>query len=58
LPADVCGDDRPEVIVYTDSSAEIFHHDDCDPEDAVTGSPRAQTKRLYNWTRYWGGQYP
>ncbi|MET0447433.1 MAG: PQQ-binding-like beta-propeller repeat protein [Aeromicrobium sp.] len=56
--ADICGDDREEVIEYlqgqwlriVSSSAE------CDMDAKVTGEPRAQSKREYNYTRYTAGE--
>ncbi len=58
MHADLCGDEREEIIMYTDTAAELYATGDCDLAAEVTGTPRPQVKGLYNWTRWWGGEYP
>ena len=57
MSVDVCGDARQEILVYTPESMELYGTGECDLAAEVTGTPRPQSKSLYNWTRYWGGEY-
>mgnify|MGYP000913338708 CR=1 FL=1 len=56
--ADLIGDGRPQVIIYTDDKAYIYANGQVDLSKAVINEPRPQPKRLYNWTRYWGSEMP
>ncbi len=58
LAADVCGDSREELVTYDDTRVKVYAAAPCPLEQPVTGRPRPQPKRLYNWTRYWGGECP
>jgi len=58
MAADVCGDGREELLAYSDSFVRVYANAPCPLEQLVTGRPRPQPKRLYNWTRYWGGEVP
>jgi outer membrane protein assembly factor BamB len=58
IPADLCGDSRQEIVAFTDSTAHLYATAPCDLTSHVNGKPQPQTKYLYNWTRYWGGEYP
>lgn len=55
MAADVCGDERQEIIAYTDAYVHVYASAICDMNDDVTGTPRPQPKSLYNWSRNWGG---
>ena len=58
IPVDLCGDARQEIIAFSDVAAHIYGTAPCDLSSHVTGRPKPQPKYLYNWTRYWGGEYP
>jgi hypothetical protein len=58
MNADIDGDGTQEVITFTDWSAILYSHDPIDLEAAKSGIPRPQSKMQYNFTRYWGGEYP
>lgn len=58
IPVDLCGDDRQELVAFTDQVAHVYAIARCDLNSHVTGEPRPQPKVLYNWTRYWGGEVP
>jgi len=58
MAADVDGDGTSEVITFTESQAILYSYGEIDLEDAATGTPRPQSKMQYNFTRYWGGEYP
>jgi hypothetical protein len=52
--ADLCGDEREEVIVYNETTAWIFSNGDCDLSGQPSKSSLPQNRRLYNWTIYSG----
>ncbi len=58
MNADVDGNSTQEVIIFTEQSAILYSHDPIDLVAAKTGLPRPQAKMQYNFTRYWGGEYP
>jgi len=58
IPVDLCGDSRQEIIAFSDTAAHVYATAPCDLSSHVTGKPASQPKYLYNWTRYWGGEYP
>lgn len=58
IPVDLCGDARQEIIAFSDAAAHLYATGPCDLNSQVTGKPKPQPKYLYNWTRYWGGEYP
>ena len=58
MNADVDGDGTQEVMTFTDRSVVLYSHDPIDLAAAKTGVPRPQAKMQYNFTRYWGGEYP
>jgi hypothetical protein len=58
--ADIVGDAREEIIVYSNSQAEIYHNGPYSNDlatDRVTGVPLPQIKNLYDWTEYRAGEY-
>ena len=60
IHADIVGDAREEIVVYSNSEADIYHNGVYSNDlatDRVTGIPRPQTKDLYNWTEYRAGEY-
>lgn len=58
MTGDVDGDGTSEVITFTESQALLYSFNEIDLERAATGTPRPQPKMQYNFTRYWGGEYP
>jgi len=58
MVADICGDDKNELVAYTDGYAHIYSPGSCPMASHITGNPQPQPKSLYNFTRYWGGQVP
>ncbi len=57
--ADVCGDDRTEVINYVmGDRAYLYASAACDLNAKVTGRPLSQAKRHYNYTRYTAEEIP
>lgn len=58
MVADLCGDERNEMVAYTDQYVRVYASGACALDSHVTGVPRSQPKSLYNWTRYWGGDVP
>ena len=58
MNADVNGDGAQEVVIFTESSAILYAHTPIDLAAAKTGVPRPQGKMQYDFTRYWGGEYP
>ncbi len=58
MNADIDGDGTQEVITFTERSAILYSHDPIDLIAAKSGVPRPQSKMQYNFTRYWGGEYP
>lgn len=59
MAGDMNGDGIDEVIIFTESDAKIYSHDEIDLSKAADGcqAPRPQQKRHYCFTRYWGGEY-
>jgi hypothetical protein len=58
--ADIVGDAREEIIVYSNSQADIYHNGPYSNDlatDRVTGVPLPQIKNLYDWTEYRAGEY-
>ena len=51
--ADMCGDDREEIVVY-DEDAIYIYKNDAVYVNAKYPQKRPQTKRLYNYTTYLG----
>ena len=51
--ADMCGDDREEIVVY-DEDAVYIYRNDAVYLDAKYPQKRPQTKRLHNYTAYLG----
>ncbi len=58
IPVDLCGDSRQEIIAFSDKAAHLYATAPCDLTSHLTGKTQPQPKYLYNWTRYWGGEYP
>jgi hypothetical protein len=58
MNGDVDGDGDTEVIIFTENLAILYSHSDMNLSDGITGTPRPQIKMQYNFTRYWGGEYP
>lgn len=58
MAADLCGDERQEVVAYTDTYVHVYASEHCDLNDHVVGVPKPQPKSLYNWSRNWGGDQP
>lgn len=55
MHADLCGDEREEVIVYNETTAWIYANGGCDLSEPPPGQPiLPQNRRLYNWTIYSG----
>ena len=56
---DFCGDTKEEVVEYQQGSwLRILANGDCDLDAKITGEPREQAKREYNFTRYTAGETP
>jgi len=58
--ADIVGDSREEIIVYSNSQADIYHNGVYTNDlatDRVSGVPLPQIKNLYDWTEYRAGEY-
>lgn len=54
---DLVGSGSSQIVAYTDGGeAMVFSADGSFDVTRVTGKQRAQPKRLYNWTRYWGSE--
>lgn len=55
---DFCGSGRDQVIEYVQGEwlRIVASTPDCDLADGVTGEPREQAKRQYNFTRYTAGE--
>jgi hypothetical protein len=58
MSADFFDDEKHEVIIFNTSEARIYSNGPCNTGIQPSGQPKPQPKRLYNWTRYWGGEYP
>ncbi|MFC7327366.1 discoidin domain-containing protein [Marinactinospora rubrisoli] len=57
--ADLCGDDRPEVVDFVmGETAHVYANGGCDLDSHVTGTPLPQLKQQYNFTRYTAGEQP
>lgn len=57
--ADVCGDDRAEVVDYVmGDHAYVYASDACDLAAKVTGRPLPQAKKHYNYSRYTAEEIP
>ncbi|MDQ7906245.1 discoidin domain-containing protein [Phytohabitans sp. ZYX-F-186] len=57
--ADVCGDDRTEVVDYVmGERAYVYASGPCDLAAKVTGRPLPQAKRHYNYSRYTAEEIP
>ncbi|MGN9911570.1 galactose-binding domain-containing protein [Phytohabitans sp. LJ34] len=57
--ADVCGDDRTEVVDYVmGDRAYLYASDVCDLAAKVTGRPLPQAKKHYNYSRYTAEEIP
>jgi hypothetical protein len=54
IHADLCGDDKEEVVVYNDNTAWIFANGGCDLSAPPRKAAQPQNRRLYNWTIYSG----
>jgi hypothetical protein len=52
--ADLCGDEKEEVIIYNEYKAYIFANGGCDLEAPPRVSSRPQNRRLFNATVYSG----
>jgi len=59
MAGDMNGDGVDEIVIFTESEAYIYAHDEIDLSKAADGcpAPRPQQKRHYCFTRYWGGEY-
>ena len=51
--ADICGDDREEVLIWNEKEIRIYRNTEESP-DATIPKIRRQTKRLYKYTHYIG----
>lgn len=51
--ADICGDEREEILIWNDKRIWIYKNGAASPE-SKTPKKRPQTKRLYNYTYYIG----
>ncbi|PRX96134.1 discoidin domain-containing protein [Allonocardiopsis opalescens] len=59
MHADLCGDDREEVVDYVmGDTAYIYTNGGCDLDSHITGEPQPQLKQRYNFTRYSAGEQP
>ncbi|GAA4455494.1 discoidin domain-containing protein [Phytohabitans houttuyneae] len=57
--ADVCGDDRTEVVDYVmGDRAYVYSSAPCDLAAKVTGRPLPQAKKHYNYSRYTAEEIP
>lgn len=57
--ADVCGDDRTEVVDYVmGDHAYVYASAECDLAAKVTGRPLPQAKKHYNYSRYTAEEIP
>jgi len=52
--ANLCGDDKEEVIVYNESSVWIFANGGCNLDDPPAHPSLPQQFHLYNWSQYTG----
>ncbi|MEO6097569.1 MAG: hypothetical protein ABIW76_18710 [Fibrobacteria bacterium] len=54
IHADLCGDEKEEVVVYSASTAWIFANGGCDLAAPPRQAALPQNRRLYNWSIYSG----
>lgn len=54
IHADLCGDEKEEVVVYNENTAWIFANGGCDLSAPPRRPALPQNRRLYNWTIYSG----
>jgi hypothetical protein len=54
IHADLCGDEKEEVVVYNENTAWIYANGGCDLAAPPRRPALPQNRRLYNWTIYSG----
>lgn len=54
MHADLCGDEREEMVIYNESTAWFYSNGPCDLAAPARRKTLPQNRRLYNWSVYSG----